>query len=252
MVQHLTLSLGRRCGYGAVRRSEDSEQYRLAYVCLIVDGQNVLHRGVAQMDEDWMLNIAVDVGVGIFSTFCAVLLVYAIARPRFAFDPNMRVTRRATGDRYGVRIRNSGVIPILTLRAEAFLILRGGRGTSVPIPLSRDTWTNIRRAQSWRPAPRLLMEEINWKRHLPHRSAPRGSRLEDVMIELDAKLFVRVTAVSSIFSVAVVRHHAYGPGDRELTADSGPEVAQAPTSTFTTIVSVARRALAPLHRANRT
>ena len=144
-----------------------------------------------------MLNIAIDSGVGVLSTFCAALLVYAVARPRFAFDPNLQVTRRAKNDRYGFRIRNSGMIRILSLRTEAFLIVSGGRGTSIPIPLSRDTWTNIRRSESWRPAPRLLMNEIAWKRHLPYGSTPKSKRLEDVMTELNAMLYIRETAVSS-------------------------------------------------------
>ncbi|MBD8704916.1 hypothetical protein [Frigoribacterium sp. CFBP 13712] len=47
-----------------------------------------------------------------------------------------------------------------------------------------------------------------------------------MLIELDAKLYIRVTAVSSIFSVTVVKHHAYDPKDRVLTADSNPDSAK--------------------------
>lgn len=194
----------------------------------------------------WAGGVLADLIIGTIAAFCAILLVYALARPRLQFDTNMQVTRLAKGDRYGVRVRNSGRIPILTMRAEAFLILNvlnASRSTAVPIPLSRDTWSNVRRADSWRASPRLLIDEINWSRHLPHSQYPSTSRLEEVMSELGAKLYVRVTASSSIFSVAVVKFYAYAPADWELTPDSDPESAPERRSVLARLVAIAKRAL---------
>jgi hypothetical protein len=44
--------------------------------------------------------------------------------------------------------------------------------------------------------------------------------LEEMMRDLGAKLYFRVTASSAIFSVAVVKAHAYTAADWELTPDS--------------------------------
>lgn len=188
-----------------------------------VSGQK--SKGSERLGLHWVGGILTDLVVGIIATFFAILLVYALARPRLGFDTSMQVTRRAMGDRYGVQVRNSGRIPILTMRAEAFLILDAGRGATVPIPLSREIWSNVRRADSWRASPRLLIDEINWSRHLPHLPHPSSTRLEEAMSELGAKLYVRVTASSSIFSVTVVKFHAYTPADWELTPDPEPESA---------------------------
>ncbi|MBD8661495.1 hypothetical protein IFT72_15000 [Frigoribacterium sp. CFBP 8754] len=164
------------------------------------------------MDWSLVLDKLVDVVVGIGTTVLGILIVYAIARPRVEFAQSVQLERRPGFDRYGLLIRGTGIVRIMTMRAEVFLQVPGRRHTSVPIPLSRDTWTNVRRnRRRWRAAPRLLLNEVDWARHLPGRVLPPGSmgQLETVMENMNAKLFVRITATSNIFSVTTVRTRRY-------------------------------------------
>jgi hypothetical protein len=38
---------------------------------------------------EWIGGVLTDLVVGVIATFCAILLVYALARPRLQFDKNI-------------------------------------------------------------------------------------------------------------------------------------------------------------------
>jgi hypothetical protein len=168
---------------------------------------------------NWWVERLIDVPFGIATTFLGILLVYLVARPRVKFDSAMQVTQGSRTEkspsRYGVRLKGDGWIPILELKVTVFLQVKGPvRMTSIPVPLSRDTWVNVRRNREpdkWRASPRLLIDQIDWKGHLPSRlSRPKtGTSLQTILKDLNATLFVRVTASSVVFAVSSVSTKTY-------------------------------------------
>lgn len=165
-----------------------------------------------------LLDKTVDVGLGIVATFLGVVLVYLAARPRIGIEDvvrERRVTPRRHRLRYNIRARNKGPTRIMEARASAILVFAGeSRSISIPVPLSRDLWTNVKRSTKFRAAPRLVIEEVAWDRYVDKPTARRLRRMSmpEMMRALDASIYFRITAVSSVFGVANVT-------TRRFTAD---------------------------------
>lgn len=165
-----------------------------------------------------LLDKTVDVALGIVATFLGVVLVYLTTRPRIGIENvvrEKRLTSRRPRVRYNIRARNTGLTRIMEMRASAILVFAGeNRFISIPVPLSRDLWTNVKRTTSFRATPRLVIDEVAWDRYVNKPTAKRLRRmsLPEIMRVLDARIYFRITAVSSVFGVANVT-------TRRFTAD---------------------------------
>lgn len=167
----------------------------------------------------WLLEVGSDLIIGVVATLIGILVVYAVARPRIEFSDNVYASRNPNGTfRYGIRVRPRNRLLILSeLRITAHLLMGPeGRRTSVPVPLSRDTWRDLRRARNrnaWPASPQLFLKEIEWKRYLTRNKPPqRARRLESILHEKNADLVITVVAVSTIFAVTSVTTHHYTQG----------------------------------------
>ena len=203
---------------------------------LLVGGTTIVTRRVfvcfPEIDRVTLMDIIIfdkliDVALGLVTTFAGIFLVYATARPRVEFDSKLRVSRRRSGqDRYraGIRVKNR-LLPVTHLEVRAHFRVRfEQRETMIPVPLSRSEWFDLRQppgVRDWNAVPRLVLDEIDWDRHLPPERSRAVSRVkvEDIMRELDAKLFVTVLATSAVFGVSKVFRTSYVAAD---IADSPP------------------------------
>ncbi|MBH0053619.1 hypothetical protein I6E74_05460 [Salinibacterium sp. SWN139] len=167
-----------------------------------------------------------DIPLGLATTFIGIYLVYLSARPRVEFNNVIGAShRRHENRRYRIILRvNNRLLPVTYLQVRAALnVASPGRQTAVPIPLSRDTWFGVRRPKKsslWNATPRLLLDEIDWCRHLPPRLSPPkyGKNLEVIMRDLNADLIVTVLATSAVFGVSKVYRHVYTFKDITETA----------------------------------
>jgi len=164
----------------------------------------------------WAADKFADLGIGIISTLLGIFVVYFVARPRIEFADHVFASQNPNGSmRYGIRVRPRSRHLVLTeMRLSAYLLMGpDGRRTSVPVPLSSDTWLKVKRSQDherWAAAPQLFLGEVNWRRHLTRNTPPsRPDRLESVMAEKDARLVVVVVSVSAIFGVTTVFRREY-------------------------------------------
>lgn len=169
--------------------------------------------------ESWVLiDKTVDIGLGIVATFLGVVLVYLTTRPRIGIEDVVRERRlpsRRPSVRYNIRARNRGLTRIMEMRASAILVFVGeSRSITIPVPLSRDLWTNVKRSTKFRATPRLVIDEVAWDRYVdkPTARSLRRMSLPETMRALDASIYFRITAVSSVFGVANVT-------TRRFTAD---------------------------------
>jgi hypothetical protein len=171
--------------------------------------------------DNFMWDKLIDVALGLITTFLGIFLVYVTARPRVEFNPLLRVSRRRSGeDRYriGIRVKNR-FLPVTHLEVRAhFLVKFDKRETMIPIPLSRSEWFDLRQPAGvldWNAVPRLVLDEVDWARHLPPERRRPSSRkkVEDIMQELDATLSVTVLATSAVFGVSKVFNTSYVEAD---------------------------------------
>lgn len=175
----------------------------------------------------------VDVGVGVGTTFLGILLVYVLTRPNVMFGDCIQVSRRRDGrDRFRVLVNNgSYLFPIVELRVMARLVVYVGvRGTAIPVPLSRDSYFDVRRSRAssaWFVEARLRMSDVDWNRYLPpdYRRPSRPRDLAVVLDELEARLVVTTVAVSSIFGTTRVQSRSYFARDMKPAEGSyvGPQ-----------------------------
>lgn len=153
--------------------------------------------------------ILIDAILSLPLTVAGIFFTYLMARPRIKFDHLVRRSRRPYGDdRFRIRLKaKNHYLRVSHLQVEAALrIKRNGRHTSIPVPLSRSEWFSVREPRDkdkWNFAPRLLLDEVEWARHLPPGMGPpmESGDLPSVMREIDAKLTVYVLATSSIFGI---------------------------------------------------
>lgn len=171
-----------------------------------------------------------DIGVGLVTTFLGIFVVYVFARPRILFSERVIVSRRQSGkDRYRIRFKTlNRFLPVVHLQVKAWVsIPTPGRATSVPVPLSREEWFEVRSPRSvkkWTAVPRLLLDEIAWRRHLPPEiSTPgTGQSIEDYLRDRDARIIVTVLATSAVFSVSCAHRQSYRWADFTDSQRSAP------------------------------
>lgn len=155
------------------------------------------------METFW--NILVDAIVGLVTTIVGVLLTFWAFAPKIRFDDNVRSVRRGERIFYRVRLRNAARLPLYNVEVTAYFLVRGpARSTSVPVPLSTGHHQVLRRQRrgSWQ-TPRLLLDEVNWARHLPatQRALEDPTDLRAVLEAYEARLIVEVSGSSAIFGV---------------------------------------------------
>ena len=158
--------------------------------------------------------IGVDVAVGIVSTVIGVIITYWIARPWIQLDPVIRSYSDTRGRTYfRVRARSLGFIRLTHVNVVVAVSVRGPHRTSgVPVPLSKAEWLGeSRRAKTWSFTPRLLLDEVHWKRHLPSgiEPPPTPSDLPGALSAVGGRVFVTVIATSAVFAVSAVRKRYY-------------------------------------------
>jgi len=169
---------------------------------------------------EYLADKAIDVGIGVLATLVGIVLIYVVARPRVIFGDAIRVSRRRDGrDRFRVLINVAGRrLRVVELRITARILVSNGiRQTSIPVPLSRDLYLDVRRPKrgGWHVATRLILDDVDWRRFLPP-ELPRPARPRDltaVLEQLDATLAVTVIATSAMFGVVSVQQRYYSPGE---------------------------------------
>lgn len=174
-----------------------------------------------------------DLGIGVVATLLGILVVYIIARPNIEFADHVFASENPSGSmRYGIHVRpRNRYLRLTEMRVSAHLLMGPeGRQTSVPVPLSRDTWLDVKRSKDatrWAAAPQLFLGEVQWKRHLTRNVPPlRPHRLESVMSEKNARLIVVVVSVSAVFGVTTVSQHTYSVDSVEFLTPAAGESAK--------------------------
>ncbi|GAA1661623.1 hypothetical protein [Microbacterium lacus] len=199
-----------------------------------------------KIDVSFVVDKGADLAVGLVATVFGIITVFLIARPRIEFADSIVLSTNPDGSlRYGVRVRpRSRLLELTDLRLSAYVKFgTPGKTTSVPVPLSRDHWSKVRRLgdeQRWTASPQLFLREVHWRRHLTRTAPPRRSAaLMDILSERNGRLVIEVTAVSAIFSVTTVSRKEYTASDFDDSDAGNP-----PTlGTVFGFISLVRRGL---------
>lgn len=167
---------------------------------------------------EYLLDKILDVGLGIVTTFLGIVVIYGIARPSIELGAAVGASRQGRATRYRVTVRSRGTLPLASMRIIAGINVKyEKRTTTVPVPLSRSEWTGLRRRKKgWHAVPRLLLSEVQWKRHLPPSvRVPRRLRssLPELLEFLDGELVITVISTSEAFGVTTTKRRRYSRGD---------------------------------------
>lgn len=172
----------------------------------------------------WLLDKTADMAIGVFATFLGVLVLYRVARVPVKFDDRIQVSSRNGRLEHHLRFApwRRWVRSEIKVTARLRVAVRG-RASWIPIPLSTTVYSDARRRAASSPrqlwcTPRLLVEEIDWKRHMPRQMrTPRDRKdLESILRSLNARLVVTVETESHIFGVKHVSVHRYWAEDLRL------------------------------------
>lgn len=144
-----------------------------------------------------------------------VVLAFWIFRPRIALGKSVTKTSRPRGDVYNVWYNNKGWTQILDIQVEVWLRSKTAdnpvRYTFLPIPVDDPRIPMLARRNRNGQVPLLLLDRVDWTRYGLEEGKQPSSDLQEILTRFNAKLYLAISATSSIGQIRRVIRRDYGP-----------------------------------------